>query len=131
MIEDFYDQLAPYYKWIYPDWEASLVRQSGQLDALIREYVQGQAHTILDAACGIGTQSLGLAALGYTVTASDISLGEIRLAQAEAERRGLSIEFAQADMRQVWQVFGRSFDAVIACDNALPTCSVMATSSWP
>ena len=39
---------------------------------------------MLDCACGIGTQALGLAAVGYEMEGSDISSGEIDRAQREA-----------------------------------------------
>ena len=74
----------------------------------------------MDAACGIGTQSIGLAQVGHTVIASDISSAAIEHARTEASTRGLSIEFRLADMRQLWQVHQRQFDVVIACDNAVP-----------
>ena len=35
--------------------------------------------SILDVACGIGTQTLGLAALGHRVTASDLSAGAVEV----------------------------------------------------
>jgi SAM-dependent methyltransferase len=38
---------------------------------------QPECGPILDAACGIGTQSLALAALGYSVEGSDISSAEV------------------------------------------------------
>ena len=38
MLENFYNQLAPFYKYLYPDWEASLVNQADILDGIIREY---------------------------------------------------------------------------------------------
>jgi ubiquinone/menaquinone biosynthesis C-methylase UbiE len=71
-------------------------------------------------ACGIGTQSLGLAGLGYRVTASDLSANEVARARREAEQRGLKIEFSVADMRAAFRHHGRPFDVVMACDNAVP-----------
>ncbi len=120
MIETFYDQLAPYYKYLYADWEASVQRQAAALDSVVREFFGLDARRILDAACGIGTQSIGLASLGYIVTASDISSVEVELARAEAARRQLTIDFRVADMRQLPQTFTPAFDVVIACDNAIP-----------
>jgi SAM-dependent methyltransferase len=120
MIEAFYDNLAPYYKLLYADWELSVARHASLLDALIREVCGTHVRQILDAACGIGTQTLGLAELGYRLTASDISPAEIELARGEASRRGLTIDFRVADMRQLWEAHQREFDVVIACDNALP-----------
>jgi SAM-dependent methyltransferase len=120
MIDDYYNQLAPYYKLMHHDWNASVDRQATILDGVIREFFGPNVHNILDAACGIGTQSIGLAQLGYQVTASDISPNEIAQAQAEAARRGLQIAFGIADMRQLTQSYSQPFDVVIACDNAVP-----------
>ena len=120
MIESYYNQLAPYYKLMLQDWNASISRQAGILDGVIREFFGSQARRILDAACGIGTQSIGLAQLGYEVTASDISPVAIAHAQAEAAQRDLRLQFGIADMRQLAQSYAQGFDVVIACDNAIP-----------
>lgn len=120
MLESFYDQLAPYYKYIFQDWNASVERQAVILDEVIQEYFDGRIHSILDAACGIGTQTLGLAQKGYRLTASDISSSEIEKARLEASKRKLDIEFRVADMRDLQQAFQTKFDLVIACDNAIP-----------
>lgn len=114
----FYDRLAPYYHLIYPDWNASIDRQAGALDEMIRRRCP-EASTLLDVACGIGTQALGLAALGYDVTASDLSPGAVDRARAEADRRGLRIAFDVADMSRARDHFGSAFDVVISCDNAV------------
>lgn len=116
---DFYDALAPYYHLVYPDWEASIARQARALDAVIRAEAAG-ARTVLDVAAGIGTQSLGLAALGYDVAASDLSPGAVRRLDDEAARRGLRIDTRPADMRAAWEAHGRAFHVVLCADNALP-----------
>lgn len=123
MTEAFYDQLAPIYTMFYEDWERSLQRQARILDEVIREAFPAGVSTILDAACGIGTQSLGLAALGYRVTASDLSALAVDRARSEAARRGLALSFGAADMRDLSQYGAHTraqFDLVIACDNAIP-----------
>ena len=117
--EAFYDDLAPFYHLIYPDWEASVAWQGAALDAVIRAE-RPDARTVLDAAAGIGTQALGLAALGYEVTASDLSSGAVRRLRDEAARRGLAIDAKPADMRAAWDAHGRAFDVVLCADNALP-----------
>ncbi|MCB0154213.1 MAG: methyltransferase domain-containing protein [Anaerolineae bacterium] len=116
----YYDHLTPYYSYIFQDWEASITRQAGILDSLIREFIGPTARTVLDAACGIGTQSLGLAQLGYTVTASDLSAGEIERARREAAARQLPIAFQVADMRTLSEAHQAQFEVIIACDNAVP-----------
>lgn len=120
MTNQFYDQLAPYYKYIYQDWDASVMRQARILDEVIREYAHLSAKTLLDASCGIGTQSIGLARLGYEVCASDLSAGEIEKAKMEATNSDLTIDFRVADMRKVHEVFPGPFDVVISCDNSIP-----------
>lgn len=120
VLETYYDDLAQYYKYIYVDWDASIQRQAKLLDSVIREYFGDSIERILDAACGIGTQSIGLAQLGYSVTASDISAGELELARNEAIKREVNIEFKLADMRNVSDTYSDKFDLVIACDNAVP-----------
>jgi SAM-dependent methyltransferase len=119
-MDDFYDRLAPFYHLIYADWDDSITRQAAQLDAVIRERLGDGAHTVLDVACGIGTQSLGLAALGHQVTASDLSPGAVARARDEAARRGLRIGFTVGDMRAAHRVHAREFDVVLCADNALP-----------
>jgi SAM-dependent methyltransferase len=120
MTQGFYDQLAPYYHLLYPDWEASSARQSRGLAAVLREFGVLPDSAILDAACGIGTQTLGLAKLGYRVTASDLAPAAVARARMEAEARGLAVTFAVADLRKLSSVFTERFAAVVACDNAIP-----------
>lgn len=56
---------------------------------------------ILDAACGIGTQTLALAARGFRLVARDLSPAAVARLQREANARRLLVEAAVADMRQV------------------------------
>ncbi len=119
--EDFYDALAPFYHLIYPDWETSIARQAAALDSVIRaELGDGDGRTLLDVACGIGTQALGMAALGYWVAASDLSAGAVRRLRDEADRRGLVMDARVADMRDAWDAHGRTFHVVLCADNSLP-----------
>jgi len=120
MMGNYYDKLAPYYKYIYVDWEKSVRRQAEMLDSVFKDYLGGNIETILDVSCGIGTQSIGLAEIGYKVTACDISSSEIHLAQEEAKARGLEIDFQVGDMRKAWDTHHHKYDVVIACDNSVP-----------
>src|SRR5262245_12353815 len=118
--EAFYDALAPYYHLVYADWEGSIERQSTGLATVLGEFGVPMGARILDAAAGVGTQTLGLAARGYDVTASDLSPAAIRRLESEAERRQLTIRTAVADLRNLAAIGAAPFAAVIACDNAIP-----------
>ncbi len=115
----FYDGFADDYHLAYGgNWEAAIERQGAALSGVIRDLVP-EASSVLDCSCGIGTQALGLARLGYRVVGSDISPGEIERARREAERMGVEAEFLVADFRDLSRIEGR-FDVVISCDNAVP-----------
>jgi 2-polyprenyl-3-methyl-5-hydroxy-6-metoxy-1,4-benzoquinol methylase len=83
----FYAGLTQLYHLIYEDWDASMQRQATALDAILREVWGAGRVSVLDLSCGIGTQALGLAKLGYAVTASDLSPAEVARARAEAGNR--------------------------------------------
>src|SRR4051812_41409909 len=117
-MTSFYDDLAPFYPLIYPDWNTAIGRQAGALDGIIREHLDA-AHTVLDISCGIGTQCLGLAQAGYQVTASDLSSEAVARASVEATARGLSIEFSVADMRHAFEHHGGGFDVVLLGDDSV------------
>lgn len=76
MTQAFYDRLAPYYHLLYPDWDASIARQSQGLATVLQEFGIAPGARVLDAACGIGTQTIGLARLGYTMTAFAVPADE-------------------------------------------------------
>lgn len=116
----FYDTLSPFYHLIYPDWNASIERQGRALDSIIQSEGLSRGCMVLDAACGIGTQSIGLAALGYAVTGSDLSPVAVERAQQEAQQRQLPLQTSVADMRRVYEHHARTFDVVICCDNSVP-----------
>ena len=117
-VESFYDRLAPYYHLLYADWSDSVRRQGQELAAVINERWP-HARGVLDLACGIGTQSLGLAHEGFAVTASDLSAESVRRAAVEARWRRLEVAFSIADMRAAFAGHGDGFDVVVACDDAI------------
>ena len=120
MFEDFYDRIAEHFHLIFQNWDASIAWQADVLGPLIERACGTPAPRVLDCACGIGTQALGLAARGHRVTGSDVSAPAVARAEREAAGRGLDIAFYAADMRDLSTVPGDNFDAVIAADNSLP-----------
>jgi len=120
IIQTFYDRLAVQYDKLFLDWQATIQEQAVILNKIFQDNGFDKTARILDCACGIGTQSIGLAALGYDVTASDISMEELKEAAARAERNHVKLHLEQADFRALQQIFSEPFDIVIAMDNALP-----------
>jgi glycine/sarcosine N-methyltransferase len=119
-IKTFYDSMADYYHLIFEDWDQSIHRQARILNSVLLPKTADSHMRILDCACGIGTQSLGLAALGHHVVGSDLSAAAISRAKREARKRGLEIEFQVSDMTDLTQVTKGEFDVVAAFDNVLP-----------
>lgn len=118
-VQAFYDDLAESYHLIFEDWNRSIARQGVALDRILSNRLGLASCHVLDAAAGIGTQALGLAAHAHRVVGSDISVRALERAQREASSRELSVTLVAADFRRL-PFHPGSFDALIVCDNALP-----------
>ncbi|UNO42920.1 class I SAM-dependent methyltransferase [Streptomyces sp. MST-110588] len=129
----FFGRLAESYHLLYADWAAAVIRQGRALDAYIRAAPSApgeepraprdphglpRPRRLLDCACGIGTQAVGLAAAGHDVTGTDLSPVAAARAAREAAGRGLRLRTAAADMRRLPFRDGE-FDAVVCADNSL------------
>ena len=120
ITQKFYDKLATHYTKLFLDWNESTKEQGEILDNIFRNNGYDRNAKVLDCACGIGTQTLGLATLGYNMTASDISDVEIKEAKNNAIKYNLNIKFNSSDFRNLADTFKEKFDIIIAMDNALP-----------
>jgi SAM-dependent methyltransferase len=120
ITQTFYDNLASQYDKLFLDWQSTTREQAEILDKIFKNSGFDNSARILDCACGIGTQSIGLACLGYRVTASDISNGELIEAKERALKNDVNIRFERADFCALSDTFDEKFDIVIAMDNALP-----------
>lgn len=120
ITQTFYDNLASWYDKLFFDWDKTTKEQAIILDKIFKDNGAEASAKILDCACGIGTQSIGLAGLGYAVTASDISEKEIEEVKKRAKEHNVKIKFEQADFCDLSKTFQEQFDIVIAMDNALP-----------
>jgi glycine/sarcosine N-methyltransferase len=118
--DTFYDNLADYYHLIFEDWNRSIEKQAAIFGPLLEQYSNRVAPHVLDCACGIGTQTLGLSMRGHHLVASDLSRASVARAQKEATRRRLKVQFYIADMRNLSPILRDDFDVVLAADNALP-----------
>lgn len=120
IIQTFYDNLASQYDKLFLDWQATTREQAVILDKIFINNGFDKSASILDCACGIGTQAIGLAAIGYNVTGSDICDGEIAQAKERAGKNNVTVHFVHADFCSLSDTFSERFDIVIAMDNALP-----------
>ena len=120
ITQSFYDNMASQYDKLFLDWHSDVQQQAAILDRIFRANGFDNTARVLDCACGIGTQAIGLAALSYNVTASDISDNELAEARRRAEEKGAAIRFEHADFCALSDTFTEQFDIVIAMDNALP-----------
>ena len=120
ITQTFYDNMAAQYDKLFLDWQATTQEQAAILNRLFQANGFDHSAAVLDCACGIGTQAIGLSALGYRVTASDISDGELAEARERASENGVQIRFEHADFCALSDVFSEQYDIVITMDNALP-----------
>ena len=120
ITQTFYNNLASHYDKLFLNWQSTTTEQALILDKLFGQYGYDHSARILDCACGIGTQAIGLASLGYSVTASDISDEELKEAVKRAAKNNVMIRFAHADFCALSETFSEQFDILIAMDNALP-----------
>ncbi len=120
ITQSFYNNMASSYDKLFLDWQDTTHEQAALLSRIFQDNGFDYMAKILDCACGIGTQAIGLALLGYNVTASDISDGEIEEAKKRAAENGAEIQFKQADFCTLSEAFSERFNIIIAMDNALP-----------
>ena len=116
----FYDHLASHYDKLFLDWQATTQEQAAILDRIFRDNGFDPSASVLDCACGIGTQTIGLAALGYPMTASDISRAALAEAAKRAAENKVSVRLEHADFCALSDTFRETFDIIICMDNALP-----------
>jgi glycine/sarcosine N-methyltransferase len=115
----FYDQLAPDYDALHVDWPQSVRRQGEVLDSLIRSELGDTPQRVLDCACGIGTQAIGLALRGHDVLATDLSPAAVERAGREAVAMGAKLATGVADFTRLPEQVQGTFAVVLACDNSV------------
>ncbi len=118
--EAFYDALASEYHLLFPDWWTAAQEHGQVIAGILADRDVRPPARVLDCTCGVGTQALPLAALGYRTTGTDLSRLAVERARREAQSRGIPVTLRRADVRQVRAAVPGTFDAVISCDNSLP-----------
>ncbi len=114
MKQPDYERYAEYYDF----FELAGYEESEELNLFLNELFKiNGVRTVLDFACGTGAQSIGLARMGYLVTAADISGKMLEIAQKKAAKyKKQPQKFVKSSM--VDANLG-NFDAVICIFNAI------------
>ena len=115
----FYEDLSAHYHLLFDDWDQAVTRQGRDLDGLIARILGPGPRSILDAACGIGTQAIGLALRGHRVGGCDLSAAALARAEREAGRFGVNLDLREADLRRLSAAVEGPFDVAVVLDNAL------------
>lgn len=121
-VVDFYDELSEDYHLIFKDWNTSVKWHAQIVDNVIQGIIgkSREEVSLFDCSCGIGTQAIGLALLGYNVHATDLSSKAVERARREAEHLDTSMTFGTADFRTLNNQVNGLFNVIITCDNSLP-----------
>jgi SAM-dependent methyltransferase len=117
MAADDYDTLASVYDWIVP---AELVTPEGSAAAFL-PYLDEAAPgaRVLDCAAGTGPLAVGLAQLGFDVTATDASRGMVERTRALAARHGVDLAVRECRWEDLGKQGFASFEAVLCVGNSL------------
>lgn len=118
--QQFYDGLATDYHHIFDDWDAWVQYQSDTLKPFLDKLTVPDGAMILDTTCGIGTQAIALALVGYRLDAHDLSPESIEQARINAQRYTTNhpITFGVADLLVTPQ-HPKQYDVVLAMDNPI------------
>jgi len=104
--DEFWEILAP---TIFTEERQTAARI--EIDNVVSLLGIKRGERILDLCCGVGRHSLELARRGFEVVGVDRTAAYIEKARQSAKKRDLDVEFAMADMREVYEP--SRFDVVI------------------
>ena len=118
MVVAGYDALAEVYEWLISDAKLTPAQFAASFQDATRLLPPNAR--VLDCSCGTGQLAVGLAGLGLQVVATDASAGMVRRTEELAEESGASLRTAQADWRELTDLFNDAgFDMVFCVGNSL------------
>jgi glycine/sarcosine N-methyltransferase len=112
MLEDPYSDLAERYDWML---FSNLVRD----DFFRRLFEIHNVTTVLDCACGTGSDLILFNSFGCDVHGADLSEAMLAQAREKLSDANLSIPIKKADFRDLAEHFKSNFDAVVCLSNAI------------
>lgn len=115
----FYEEISPYYDYIFPVGEEQL--------KLISDIAGEPPKSILDIACGTGGYSVRLAQAGHNVLGMDYDAEMIRLARLKTAGNGVQATFFTGDMLELEKGLdsvglgsaGTKFDCIFCIGNSI------------
>jgi glycine/sarcosine N-methyltransferase len=118
-MADYYENFAADYDWIF-DNDALANGFAINHPAMSRLLGQTEpGRTVLDAACGTGSNAAALARRGYRVLATDGSDAMVAMAAARFRREHLEIPVARCLWADLPAVVDERFDVVLCIGNSL------------
>ncbi|MET0736644.1 MAG: methyltransferase domain-containing protein [Acidimicrobiales bacterium] len=114
---DPYAALAADYHWFFDAFGLKVGTRTPGVQATIRDLPDGAR--ILDAACGIGVDTLSLHRRGFRVTATDASRAMVRECQRRLVAEGALVPVLACRWADLPERFGPGFDAVLCLGNSL------------
>lgn len=110
----FYEEIAPYYDYIFPAGEEQL--------RLISETAGKPPKRILDIACGTGAYSVRLAQAGHVVWGMDADAEMVKRAGVKAAENNVDVRFFVGDMLELGKSIDRAdrgFDCIFCIGNSI------------
>jgi SAM-dependent methyltransferase len=106
-----------HYDWEAPTYDLFNEKSSAPFNRLLTVLLRKRGATsVLDLACGTGSQVFWLARRGFRVVGCDISSKMLGIARRKSRAARLDVDLRLADMRTFR---GGSFDAVVTTSNAV------------
>jgi len=105
-----YDQAADHYD-TFNEEKSKIINNT--IDQIFKKH---NVKTVLDLACGTGSQVLYLAKRGYSVVGVDINEKMLNIAKEKAQKENIDVQLIKGDMRTTHV---GQFDAVITIFNAI------------
>jgi SAM-dependent methyltransferase len=118
-MADYYEAFAADYDWIFDDNALTNGFAINHLATARLLGRTGRGSTVLDAACGTGSNAAALARRGYQVRATDGSGAMVAMAAARFRREHLEIPLARCLWADLPAVVDERFDVVLCIGNSL------------
>ena len=110
--KDFYNNLAASYDEMIP-FKAALERKRISLKGILNLKMK----TAADLGCGTGVDSIALSQLGLKVTGFDLSAEMLKIAEVNAVRSDVKINFHNRAVNKIPASFHSKFDLVLSLGN--------------